>query len=105
MLHSVTSIKRGTRTERALVLKLLKLGFPPDAIFHDLYLSKVNGNYSQIDVVVVSQIGLLVFEVKNYKGWIYGSGYQRNWTQVLADGRHKYRFITPFFKTKNMCQL
>jgi hypothetical protein len=49
LLKSVTKTHRGTKTERDLVLKLLKFGIPSNAIFHDLYIRKNNGNFSQVD--------------------------------------------------------
>ncbi len=52
LLKSVTKQNRGTKSERDLVLKLLKYGIPAQTIFHDLYLKKHNGNFSQIDLVV-----------------------------------------------------
>ena len=36
LLNTVTKTHRGTRTERELVLKLLKAGFPDQTIFHYL---------------------------------------------------------------------
>lgn len=64
LLLKVTKESRGTVTERQLVLKLLKLDFPEKDIFHDLYLRKSNGRYSQIDLVLLSTVGVIVFEVK-----------------------------------------
>jgi hypothetical protein len=98
LLHTVTRSNRGTKTERALVLKLLKSGVPAITIFHDLYLKKSNGTYSQIDVVVATKVGLIVFEVKDYSGWIFGTGDQRKWTQVLNYGKEKYRFYNPILQ-------
>ena len=98
LLHTVTKSNRGTKTERALVLTLLKSGIPAVTIFHDLYLRKTNGTYSQIDVVVATKVGLIVFEVKNYSGWLFGTGDQRKWTQVLNYGKEKYRFYNPILQ-------
>ena len=95
LLKSVTKTNRGTKTERDLVLKLLKFGVPSNAIFHDLYVRKINGNFSQVDLVVVSKFCILVFEVKSYSGWIFGSANNLNWTQVLAYGNQKYSFYNP----------
>jgi len=95
LLKTVTSLKRGTKSERKLVLKLLKFGIHPQAIFHDLYLKKRNGKTSQIDVVIATKEGIIVFEVKDYSGWIYGNGNYSRWTQVLAYGKRKYRFFNP----------
>lgn len=57
MLCSVSSPKRGTRSERRLVVKMLKQGVRPKAIFHGLYIQKKNGEYSQIDIVVARHRG------------------------------------------------
>lgn len=100
LLETVTKSHRGTRTERLMVLKLLKSGIPHQTIFHDLYLKNGNGNYSQIDLVVVTKVGIIVFEVKKYSGWIFGTENQSHWTQVLAYGRQKYRFYNPIFQNK-----
>ena len=95
LIESVTSFDRGTSSERHLILTLLKLGIHPQAIFHDLYISKDNGKFSQIDLVVATRVGIIVFEVKDYSGWIYGNGKDHKWTQVLAYGEDKYRFYNP----------
>ena len=38
------------------------------------------------------------FEVKDYNGWIFGSGYNSQWTQVLAYGNSRYRFYNPIMQ-------
>lgn len=101
LLKTVTSLNRGTKTERDLVLKLLKHGIPAQTIFHDLCIEKNNGEFSQIDVVVATTEGIIVFEVKDYSGWIYGNGNYSHWTKVLAYGNRKYRFYNPIKQNKN----
>ena len=98
LLKTVTKAKRGTRSERDLVVKLLKYGIPAKMIFHDLYVCKKNGEFSQIDLVVLTEVGIIVFEIKDYSGWIYGNGNQSQWTQVLAYGKKKYRFFNPIMQ-------
>jgi uncharacterized protein YraI len=98
LLKTVTKTKRGTRSERDLVLNLLKYGIPAQMIFHDLYLSKNNDEFSQIDIVVITDVGIIVFEVKDYSGWIYGAGNQTQWTKVLAYGKKKFRFYNPIMQ-------
>lgn len=100
LLETVTKSHRGTKTERELVLKLLKAEFPSQTIFHDLYLKNEYGNYSQIDLVLATKVGIIVFEVKEYSGWIFGSGNQNKWTQVLAYGKQKYYFYNPILQNK-----
>lgn len=40
LLCSVSSPTRGTRAERKLIIKMLRKGVHPKAIFHDLYVKK-----------------------------------------------------------------
>jgi Nuclease-related domain len=98
LLKTVTNKSRGTRTERKLVLQLLKYGIPAQTIFHDLYVKMPNGKFSQIDLAVATKVGIFVFEVKDYSGWIFGSGYNSQWTQVLAYGNSKFRFYNPIMQ-------
>lgn len=101
LLKTVTSLNRGTKSERDLVLRLLKKGTPSETIFHDLCIVKNNGKFSQIDVVVATTEGILVFEVKDFSGWIFGNGNYSHWTKVLAYGKRKYRFYNPIKQNKN----
>lgn len=98
LIESVTDVSRGEWSERDLVLQLLKNGIPKTAIFHDVYVQKRNGGFSQIDVVVATKVGMIGFEVKDYSGWIFGNGNQRQWTQVLAYGKERYRFYNPIMQ-------
>lgn len=95
LLLTVTTVDSGTSSERNLVIRLLKLNVPAITIFHDLYVPKYNEQYSQIDVVLLTRVGVIVFEVKDYSGWLFGNGHQEQWTQVLSYGKEKYRFYNP----------
>ena len=100
LIKTVTKLHRGTYSERLLVLQLLKLGFRPTAIYHDLYLTNRTENYCQIDLVLATQVGILVFEVKEYRGWIFGTGNQRNWTQITRYGNSKHYFYNPILQNR-----
>lgn len=100
LLKTVTNLNRGTKSERKMVLKILKSGIKSTAIFHDIYLNNGNGKYSQIDLVVATKVGIVVFEVKEYSGWIFGTENQINWTQILAYGKRKYKFYNPILQNK-----
>jgi len=100
LIKSVTGLHRGTPSERELVLELLEKSYHPAAIFHDLYIQKNNGNYFQIDLILATPQGLIVFEVKDYTGWLFGNGRSTYWTQVLAFGTEKYRFYNPIFQNR-----
>jgi len=98
LLRTVTQNGRGTWSERNLVLRLLKSGIPSESIYHDLYVKKNDGTYSQVDLVVVTEVGIVVIEVKKCSGWIYGVGDRKNWVQVLAYGKEKYSLYNPIFQ-------
>jgi hypothetical protein len=79
----------------------LKKGFPSVTIYHDLIIKKDNNGFSQIDLVLVTSEGIIVIEVKDYSGWIYGSGNNTNWTKVLSYGKKKYKFYNPIKQNNN----
>lgn len=97
LLKKVTTVDRGTRSERKLIIDLLKFGIQSDCIFHDLYIETKAYNYSQSDVVILTDIGIIVFEVKEYKGWLYGNNDRTYWTQTLKNNHNykKYKFYNP----------
>ena len=96
LLRTVTQLNRGTKSERNLILQLLKEGFSSNDIFHDLYIKKRDGTYSQVDIVVLTEVGVVVVEVKDFSGWIFGFGNNVNWVQFL--GKMKYSFYNPIFQ-------
>lgn len=101
LIKSVTSLNRGTNSELNLILMLLKSGINSKSIFHDLIIKKENNKFSQIDIVIATTQGIIVIEVKDYSGWIFGNGNQTNWTQVMAYGKRKYRFYNPIKQVKS----
>ena len=94
IISSVTSPTRGEYSERDLIYRLVKCGIPANTIFHDVYVPH-KGGHTQIDVVVPTNVGVFVFEVKDYSGWIFGDGLREKWTQVLAYGEEKHQFYNP----------
>ena len=101
LIKSVTSLNRGTNSELNLILMLLKSGINSKSIFHDLIVKKENDKFSQVDIVIATTQGIIVIEVKDYSGWIFGNGNQTNWTQVMAYGKRKYRFYNPIKQVKS----
>jgi hypothetical protein len=69
---------------------------------YNCYLPKDKGETTEIDVMMIHQSGIYVFESKNYSGWIFGSEYQKTWTQTLPSGRksHKEHFLNPIMQNK-----
>lgn len=100
-VESVTSLDRGTWSERDLIPLLLnKCGIDQRAIYHDLYIRKENGTYTQIDLAVPTPQGIIVFEVKDYSGWIFGNGNSKYWMQILAFGEEKHQFYNPIWQNR-----
>lgn len=52
----------------------------------NLYLPWSDGGTAQIDQLIITESGIYVIEVKNYKGWIFGNEKNQYWTQVLYTG-------------------
>jgi len=98
LLRTVTRFNRGTRSERDLIIRLLKEGVSSENIFHDLYIEKKDGTYSQIDIVVLTEKGVVVIEVKDFSGWIFGFGNNEKWVHIL--GKMKYPFYNPIFQNE-----
>ena len=85
---------KGWHGERAVSKGLSRLDPTTYRAFHDLYLPRSDGQgTTQLDHVVVSLFGIIVIETKNYRGWIFGSEKQRQWTQQIY--RQKNRFQNP----------
>ncbi|MEC1722690.1 nuclease-related domain-containing protein [Schinkia azotoformans] len=63
----------------------------------NLYLPKKDGTTTEIDLVMLSETGVYVFESKNYSGWIFGDEANKNWTQTL-NSRKKCRFFNPIWQ-------
>lgn len=62
-------------------------------ILQNIYIP-YNGRTSEIDVLLIHEKGIFVFESKNYSGWIFGSANQINWTQSL-NRQTKTKFYNP----------
>lgn len=63
-------------------------------IVRNLMLEDAAGATTQIDLVIVSPYGVFVVEVKNFRGWIFGTPDQAKWTVSVRGGR-KYQFQNP----------
>ena len=64
-------------------------------VFRNLYIPHGTENrYSEIDLLLVHERGIFVFESKNYSGWIFGGKTDLYWTQRFASGEtHRFYHI------------
>ena len=63
----------------------------------NVYVPTGDGSLSEVDLVMVSETGVYVFESKNYSGWIFGNESQRQWTQMFKN-KQKFRFYNPIWQ-------
>jgi len=66
------------------------------AVFSNVIVPRPSGptSTSEVDVVMLHEKGVFVFESKNYSGWVFGSADQLKWT-VTLDAGAKERFYNP----------
>lgn len=69
------------------------------AVLKNIYVP-IDGKTSEIDLVMIHEKGIFVFESKNYSGWIFGSTDQLYWTQSLKYGV-KNKFYNPIRQNRN----
>lgn len=86
-----------------LIYKTLETLGEPRKFLFNLYLPIWNGRTTELDVVLLHESGIYVFESKNYGGRIFGSEEQQYWTQVLPAGdgwSQKHRFYNPILQNE-----
>ncbi|MDD3106458.1 MAG: nuclease-related domain-containing protein [Bacilli bacterium] len=88
-----TYFDKGNYGEFVLYRKMTKI-FGQEYVLTNIYLDNKNTETTEIDVLAISSNGIYVFEMKNYAGYIYGSGNDQYWTQVLNRWA-KNRFYNP----------
>ena len=72
---------------------------PENQVLRNVYIPTADGKTSEIDLLVVSKKGLLVFECKNYAGNVYGDAQRNKWIQYL--GKKKSFFYNPFMQNRS----
>lgn len=82
----------------------------------EIILRKITGNYyilrnlyiphkdhtTEIDLLLLHETGIFVFECKNFSGWIYGSENAKYWLQTFK--RSKYKFYNPIRQNETHIQ-
>ncbi|MGN0607371.1 MAG: nuclease-related domain-containing protein [Oscillospiraceae bacterium] len=63
-------------------------------VLRNIYLKFDNENTTEIDIIIISEYGIYVIENKHYRGWIFGSFKQEQWTDSYPNGV-KVRFYNP----------
>lgn len=58
------------------------------------------GKTTELDLLLIHETGFYVFEVKHYKGTIYGKGPDKNWTQYFRTTSNEH-FYNPISQNRN----
>lgn len=92
----------GNYGEYLIYKKLRKYEEQGARFLFNCYLPKKKEETTEIDVMMIADSGIYVFESKNYSGWIFGSEKSRSWTQTLPNGKksRKERFYNPIMQNK-----
>lgn len=72
-------------------------------LLRNVYIPKQNGGTTEIDLLYITEKGIIVIESKNYSGYIFGSEDSTNWTVTLYAGKdfwgrkkvEKHKFYNP----------
>ncbi len=94
---------RGTFGEYLIYKELRKFEKRGARFLFNVYIPKSDGGTTEIDVLMICHQGIVVFESKNYGGWIYGHELQSNWCQIFPTGdwkEHREYFYNPIMQNR-----
>lgn len=105
---STRTIRLGRRGEQKTGRALdftNKIGAKGQTLFN-VYLPTTDGRTTEIDLLYITSVGIFVIESKYYKGWIFGTDTNRQWTEVLYTrktwsnprGSEKHSFYNPIMQ-------
>ncbi len=67
-------------------------------IIQNVILSK-DGKETEVDIILITCVGIYVIESKNFKGYIYGTDTGRIWTEWFSHN-YKYHFDNPVLQNE-----
>ncbi len=93
---------KGHQGEASIAMDLNSLMGYKKFLFN-VYVPTSNNGTTEIDVILLHESGIYVFESKNYSGWIFGTETYQYWVQTLPMGRgatQKNRFYNPIWQNR-----
>ena len=77
----------------------------PDTKFlFNIYLPTGGGHTTEIDIVMISSVGIFVIENKDFSGWIFGNESHKQWCQTLPARRRRSQknfFYNPIMQNRS----
>lgn len=100
--YLATITDKGRNGEYRIFKQLKYLEKQGAKFLFNVYFPKENGETTESDVILIIPRGFIVFESKNYSGWIFGDEKYKMWTQTLPQGKgrpaHKEKFFNPIMQ-------
>lgn len=100
--YFATITDKGRNGEYRIFKQLKYLEKQGAKFLFNVYFPKENGETTESDVILIIPRGFIVFESKNYSGWIFGDEKYKMWTQTLPQGKgrpaHKEKFFNPIMQ-------
>jgi len=99
LLHKKEWADKGSAGERVLYNFLTnELAYPRSMIYRNVLVGDVDGSRAEIDMVLLHAHGVVVFEMKNYSGEIFGDEKNRHWGNRV--GKRTYKFYNPIMQNE-----
>lgn len=96
------SVWLGRVAEKQLARLLRKTFGRQPLTYQNIVLPTPQGDWTEIDQLLLTPYGIFVLEVKNYRGWIFGSPDQPKWT--VQHFRRKHQFMNPLHQNAKHCR-
>lgn len=102
MAHETGFSKHFSNKFEKSIYNSIQTWFPQSKVFHNCALPWTNGDITEVDLIVVSKVGLYVLECKNFSGMV--SNEEGKWMHVIEHTDRpdfNKRFNDPFYQNNN----
>jgi hypothetical protein len=89
--------RKGNKGESRVFSAIEAAGLADYAV-RNLYLLKNDGTTTEIDSLVICSKGIIVFEVKNYGGRVYGHTNKKQWKQYFPRSPRMFPLLNPLWQ-------
>jgi len=104
LFHEKEWSDKGSAGERVLYNFLTnELGYPKSMIYRNLLIRDMSGKHAEIDMILLYRYGIVVFEVKNYSGEVFGEEKDKMWEHKV--GGRIYQFYNPIMQNEKHIQV
>lgn len=94
----ISNIEKGKIGEAIIVNHIKKKIDIYHKIIQNVILSK-DEKETEVDIILITCVGIYVIESKNFKGYIYGTDTEKIWTEWFSND-YKYHFDNPILQNQ-----